>query len=76
MGIQMMMTRSQSWRDSTVGLEPGFVSDQGQGARGYTQWVAGTLHVGGARFRQAVRVLNALMLPEDQLAKAPRRCGW
>ncbi|MFF8613986.1 hypothetical protein [Streptomyces sp. NPDC015350] len=29
-----------------VGLEPGFVEDLGQGARGFTQWVAGALEKG------------------------------
>jgi DNA-directed RNA polymerase subunit RPC12/RpoP len=30
----------------TVDLEPGFVTDSGQGARGYTQWIAGLLETG------------------------------
>lgn len=36
----------------STGLEPGFVRDSGEGSRGYTQWVEGTLErgiLGGAR---------------------------
>lgn len=35
-----------------MGLEPGFVEDAGQGASGYTSWIAGALErgpLGGAR---------------------------
>ncbi|WP_326784216.1 hypothetical protein [Streptomyces sp. NBC_00151] len=35
-----------------VGLEPGFVEDSGQGARGFARWVEGALQrgpLGGAR---------------------------
>jgi phage FluMu protein Com len=34
----------------TVDLEPGFVTDSGQGARGYTQWIAGLLETGTLGF--------------------------
>jgi hypothetical protein len=30
----------------TVDLEPGFVSDTGQGARGFAQWVVGPIETG------------------------------
>ncbi|MFD8143669.1 hypothetical protein [Streptomyces sp. NPDC059708] len=30
----------------TVGLEPGFVEDAGQGARGFAAWIAGPLERG------------------------------
>ncbi|RFU85451.1 hypothetical protein DSC45_06705 [Streptomyces sp. YIM 130001] len=30
----------------TTGLEPGFVEDLGQGARGYSRWIAGALERG------------------------------
>ncbi|MEW2128986.1 hypothetical protein [Streptomyces sp. NPDC005435] len=30
----------------TVGLEPGFVEDSGQGARGFARWIAGSLQLG------------------------------
>jgi len=30
----------------TAGLEPGFVEDTGQGARGYARWIAGALERG------------------------------
>jgi len=46
-------------------LQPGFVSDFGQGARGYAQWVAGPLQKGLLGFakimgrpRQAVHALR------------------
>ncbi|WUX12583.1 hypothetical protein OG207_04175 [Streptomyces sp. NBC_01439] len=29
-----------------VGLEPGFVEDAGEGARGYARWIAGALERG------------------------------
>ncbi|MFJ1604987.1 hypothetical protein ACIOHS_16705 [Streptomyces sp. NPDC088253] len=35
-----------------MGLEPGFVEDSGQGARGFARWIAGPLKrgpLGGAR---------------------------
>jgi hypothetical protein len=31
---------------STVGLEPGFVEDSGEGSRGYARWIAGALERG------------------------------
>lgn len=31
---------------NTVGLEPGFVEDSGEGARGYARWIAGPLERG------------------------------
>lgn len=30
----------------TVGLEPGFTSDTGQGSRGFARWIAGPLEFG------------------------------
>ncbi|MFI1090957.1 hypothetical protein [Streptomyces sp. NPDC020917] len=30
----------------TIGLEPGFVEDSGEGSRGYARWIAGHLERG------------------------------
>ncbi|MFI6003230.1 hypothetical protein ACIA98_22920 [Streptomyces sp. NPDC051366] len=52
----------------TVGLEPGFVEDSGEGSRGYARWIAGPLErglFGGAkRLGRPRRQIDAYRCPK------------